>query len=108
VEILQFTLVFAYLLITCYFATNWLKFFKRQPILSPEDKFLSLVILFIAITLWPFVVPISWLELLKARKKKALHNGRTKHPKNESTDIITFPGWNTPQPPNPPTSLDPP
>lgn len=67
VKIILIALVIAYLLITFYFFTNWLKFFKRTPKLSPEDMFLSLVILVVSTILWPFVVLISSLEVLKAR-----------------------------------------
>jgi len=61
------TSVFVYLVISSYFFTNWLKFFKRKSRLSPEEIFLSFVILVVATILWPVVVPISYLELLKAR-----------------------------------------
>lgn len=61
------TSVFVYLLISSYFFTNWLKFFKRKPRLSPEEIFLSFVILVVATILWPVVVPISYLKLVKAR-----------------------------------------
>ena len=60
-------LVFTYLLTSSYFFTNWLKFFKRQARLSPEEILLSLVILIVATILWPVVIPVSYLELLKPR-----------------------------------------
>jgi len=77
------TLVFAYLIISLHFLRNWLKFFRREPRLSPEDKFLSLVILVIATILWPFVVPISYLELLKAQNLNL--NSRKVKPQSEET-----------------------
>lgn len=59
----------AYLLISFYFFINWLKFFNHAPSWSIEDRFLSVVILIVATILWPFVVPISFIdELLKARE----------------------------------------
>lgn len=67
-KLLIAALVVAYLLITSYFFTNWLKFFKRKHRLSPEEMFLSLVVLVTSTILWPLVVPISSLEQLKARK----------------------------------------
>lgn len=67
-KLLIAALVVAYLLITCYFFTNWLKFFKRNHRLSPEEMFLSLVVLLISTILWPLVVPISSLEHLRVRK----------------------------------------
>ena len=66
-EPLQVALIAAYLFVSFYFFINWLKFFNRIR-LSVEDSFLAFVILFIASILWPFVVPISFLEHLKAQK----------------------------------------
>ena len=67
-EPLQVSLIAAYLLlVSFYFFSNWLKFFNRNS-LSVEDSFLSFVILVIVTMLWPFVVPISLLQLLTARK----------------------------------------
>ena len=60
-------LVFGYLLISSYFFTNWLNFLQKKPRFSPEEMLLSLVILVIVTILWPFVVPIYCLELLKTR-----------------------------------------
>ena len=67
-EPLQVALVAAYLLVSSHFFINWLKFFNRSRRLSVEDSFLSVVILVITTILWPFIIPISLLELLKARK----------------------------------------
>ena len=67
-ELLQINLIIAYLLITFYFFINWLKFFYSSFPWSIEDKFLSVVVLVIATILWPFVVPISLLELVQNRE----------------------------------------
>lgn len=67
-ETLQVVLVVTYLLGSSYFFIKWLKFFKGQPELAPEDTFLSLVILVITTILWPLIVPISFLEFLRTRK----------------------------------------
>lgn len=67
-ELIQTALVIAYLLITSYFFINWLKFFNQTPSSSVEDRFLSVVVLSIATILWPFVIPISYLEFFKAGK----------------------------------------
>jgi Ca2+/H+ antiporter len=69
-EILTIALIVSYLLISLCFFINWLNFFKQKHNLAPEDRFLSLVILVIATILWPVAVPISYLELLKARKSQ--------------------------------------
>jgi hypothetical protein len=63
-------LIVFYLLVSLYFFINWLNFFKQKQNLAPEDKFLSIVILVIATILWPVAVPISYLELIKARKSQ--------------------------------------
>ena len=48
--------------------SQWLDFMQHDDSLSPNEKFSSWVILLIATILWPIVVPISYLELLDARK----------------------------------------
>ena len=65
-ETLQFASIAAYLVVSFYFFINWLKFFNRIR-LSVEDSFLSFVIFVIVIMLWPFVVPMSLMQLLTAR-----------------------------------------
>ncbi|PLZ89616.1 hypothetical protein CEN44_12690 [Fischerella muscicola CCMEE 5323] len=65
---IQLSLVISYLLMTCYFVINWLKFYLRHPVDSPEDKFLSLVLLAIAIICWPLVIPIHCLQTVKTRQ----------------------------------------
>ncbi len=67
-NIIQATFFVAYLLITFYFLLNWLKFFNQKNISSPEEKFLSLIILMATIISWPFLVPISAVQALKAKK----------------------------------------
>ena len=69
-ELLQTALVIAYLLITSYFFINWLEFFNQSPSSSVEESFLSVVVLVIATILWPFVIPISYLEFFKAGKSQ--------------------------------------
>ena len=66
-ETLQVASIAAYLFVSFYFFINWLKFFNRIR-LSVEDSFLSFVILVIVTMLWPFVVPMSLMQLLTARK----------------------------------------
>ena len=48
--------------------SRWLDFMQRDDSLSSNEKFSSWVLLVIATILWPIVVPISYLELLDARK----------------------------------------
>lgn len=61
-------LVAFYLLVTTYFARNWVSFFQNKDNFSPEEMFLSLVVLIIATFLWPLVIPISVTQALQAKK----------------------------------------
>lgn len=61
-------LVISYLLMTSYFFINWVRFTLSHPNSSPEDKFLSFVMLVITTVLWPLVIPLSFGEILKTRK----------------------------------------
>jgi hypothetical protein len=65
---IQLALVISYLLMTCYFLTNWLRFTLRHPTYSPEDKFLSLVMFFISTALWPLLLPVSCIQVIKTRE----------------------------------------
>lgn len=65
---IQLALIISYLLMTSYFFINWLRFCLRHPNSSPEDKFLSFVMLLITTVLWPIIVPLSFVEILKTRK----------------------------------------
>lgn len=64
----QLAFIINYLLMTGYFLINWLRFFLRHPSYSPEEKFLSTVILFITTVLWPIIVPMSFVKILTTRK----------------------------------------
>jgi hypothetical protein len=65
---IQLTLVISYLLMTCYFFTNWLKFSLLHPTYTPEDKFLSFVMFVITTIFWPVIIPISCFKILKNRQ----------------------------------------
>lgn len=65
---IQLTLVISYLLMTCYFFTNWLRFSLRHPASTAEDKFLSFVMSLITTIFWPLIIPISCFKILKDRK----------------------------------------
>ncbi len=66
----RISLISAYLIGSCYFISNWFKFFKKNLNSSVEDSFLAIVILVIATVLWPFAVPISLLEILTLPRHK--------------------------------------
>ena len=61
-------LVISYLLMTCYFFSNWLNFTLRHPASSPEDKFLSFVMFLITTIFWPLIIPMLCLEIYKKRQ----------------------------------------
>ncbi|MFM2062901.1 MAG: hypothetical protein RLZZ507_2571 [Cyanobacteriota bacterium] len=65
---IQLTLVISYLLMTCYFFTNWLRFSFRHPASTPEDKFLALIMSLITTIFWPLIIPLSCFKILKNRK----------------------------------------
>ena len=54
-----------YLLVVSLLTIRWLAFFKRDFRLSSLEKQAGLLILAIAVTLWIFVIPFAYLELLK-------------------------------------------
>ncbi|MDB9375800.1 hypothetical protein [Nodularia sphaerocarpa] len=65
---LQLTLLISYLLMTCYFLINWLKFSLLNPTSTPEDKFLSFVMLLITTIFWPLSIMMSLWEIFNKRK----------------------------------------
>ncbi|MBD2296034.1 hypothetical protein H6G06_21785 [Anabaena sphaerica FACHB-251] len=67
---IQLTLVISYLLMACYFFTNWLRFSLRHPAYTPEEKFLSFVMSLITTIFWPLILPLSCLKIVRNRKLK--------------------------------------
>ena len=65
---IQLVIIVSYLLITSYFFINWRSFSLRRPSSSPEDTFLSFVMLCISTILWPLIIPLSLFQILKTRK----------------------------------------
>ena len=65
---IQLALVISYVLMTCYFGCNWLRFSLRHPSSSPEEKFLSSLMFFISTALWPLLLPLSCLQMFKGRE----------------------------------------
>lgn len=62
--ILLILLASFYLLVVSSIAVRWLAFFSRDSQLSRSEKQAGLLIIAIAATLWVFVVPFAYLELL--------------------------------------------
>ncbi|QLE55841.1 hypothetical protein [Nostoc sp. TCL26-01] len=65
---IQLTVMISYILMTCYFLNNWMRFSFRNPTCSPEDKFLSFVMFLIATIFWPLIVPMSLVEVIRQKK----------------------------------------
>lgn len=65
---IQLTLTIGYLLMTCYFLTNWLIFSLRQTASNPEDKFFSVVMFVVTTIFWPLMIPISCLEMVQQKR----------------------------------------
>ncbi len=65
---IELSLTIAYLLMTCYFLTNWLIFSLRHPTSTPEDKFLSFVMFLTTTIFWPLMIFMSCLEMFKNQK----------------------------------------
>ena len=77
-----------YLLIGGFFFNLWLSFFlQERAFLSPEQKRPSWIVLIVATILWPIVVPISYIELVK-KNKKVVACGNSKGDKSNSNRAI--------------------
>lgn len=62
--ILLILLVSFYFLVVFFIAVRWLALFKRDSQLSRSEKRAGLQIIAISATLWFFVIPFAYLELL--------------------------------------------
>ncbi len=58
----------SYLLMTCYFFINWLRFTLRNPSSSPEDNFFSFVMFIMSTIFWPIIIPMSCVKIFKTKK----------------------------------------
>ncbi len=65
---IEFAIVVSYLLMTCYFFINWLRFILSHPTSSPEDNFLSFVMFLISTIFWPIIFPMSCIEIFRTKK----------------------------------------
>lgn len=64
----ELIMVISYVLVTFCFFFNWIIFALRHPSSSVEDTFLSFVMCCITTILWPLIIPISVIEILKKRR----------------------------------------
>lgn len=58
-----------YLVMACCFFIQWLGFFIDDKEMNSAQRHFSIVILVLATILWPLIVPLAYLELLKFHKK---------------------------------------
>ncbi|BAY81347.1 hypothetical protein NIES267_08230 [Calothrix parasitica NIES-267] len=58
-----------YLIMACCFFIQWLGFFIDDKEMTPTQRYLSMFVLILATILWPLIVPLAYLELLKFHKK---------------------------------------
>jgi hypothetical protein len=65
---IQLVMVISYLVMTSYFFINWINFSLKRSSYSPEDTFLSFVMFCISTILWPLIIPMSLVQILKTRK----------------------------------------
>ncbi len=64
-----------YLMMAPLLFISWLGFFREEPCLSRGERRLSVIVIAIATLLWPFVVPIAYLEVLNKFKQSARFGG---------------------------------
>lgn len=62
------SLLISYLLISCYFLVNWLRFSLSHPTSAPDDKFLAFVMVILTTVFWPLMLPMSFIEMCKQRQ----------------------------------------
>lgn len=79
---IQLALVVSYLLISCYFFMNWLRFYIRHPSFSAEDKFLSMVMFAIVTFLWIIAIPMSCLKIFQTRKLEGIYKKINTNPRS--------------------------
>ena len=53
----------------CCFFLQWLGFFIDDKEMTSTQRYFSILILILATILWPLIVPLAYLELLKFHKK---------------------------------------
>lgn len=72
--ILFYLLAAWYVLIAGLLFRAWLRYIERDLYsLSPRERWLSGFMVFIATSLWPFTVPLAYMELLKKQSHSVRH-----------------------------------
>lgn len=68
-----------YLLVVSLLAVRWLAFLKRDYQLSRLEKQSGLLIIAIAATLWVFVIPFAYSELLAKLEREPMNHLPSSH-----------------------------
>ena len=66
--ITNLAVVFYLIMAFCFFM-QWLGFFIDDKDMDSGQRYFSIVILIVGTILWPLIVPLAYLELLKFHKK---------------------------------------
>jgi hypothetical protein len=69
--IIFFFFVIYFLIAFCFF-NLWLDFFLDDKEMSSEQRYFSSIVLVLGSALWPIVIPIAYVELLKLHKKNKM------------------------------------
>jgi len=60
--------IITYIIGSCYFTMRWLLFSRNKIEASPENTFLSLIILLFTTTFWPVSIPLSFWKIFKTSR----------------------------------------
>lgn len=67
--LITYVVIIVYLIMASCFFNQWLVFFLADEDMDSQQRFYSTIVLVMATMLWPIIVPLAYLELLKFHKK---------------------------------------
>ena len=67
--LITYLVILVYLIMASCFFNQWLVFFLADEDMDSQERFYSTIVLVLATILWPIIVPLAYLELLKFHKK---------------------------------------
>ncbi|NMF63903.1 hypothetical protein DP115_14445 [Brasilonema octagenarum UFV-OR1] len=67
--LITYLVIIVYLIMASCFFNQWVVFFLADEDMDSEQRFYSTIVLVVATILWPIIVPLAYLELLKFHKK---------------------------------------
>jgi hypothetical protein len=68
-QVLIFALIVLYALVMSILFSNWYALFQGDRNMSASQRQTARIVIMIATLLWPVVLPISYLELIKKLKR---------------------------------------